>query len=177
MHFSINGGAHGATAGRIFFGNKLNYHLDSELLGTPFCSAMTMYSADFTDEPKYISEDGQYNIEEKPRHHYDTVWVAMLTNFQIMTAENWPSVLYDTMKASGGTGILGALYVILSLVINNYFILALFLAVLIDEFTAEIKEESSGPAMVSAFEVDAVLSSEDEGWSDDEGAADLQRVV
>ena len=46
---------------------------------------------------------GQYkNLrEEKPRANFDSFIVAFLTVFQLLTMENWNSILYSTMDQSG----------------------------------------------------------------------------
>jgi hypothetical protein len=46
---------------------------------------------DINDEIALLG-DNVANVWNKPRHHYDNLGFSMLTNFQIMTGENWPSV-------------------------------------------------------------------------------------
>ncbi len=132
-----------AIAGRIFFAGEMNFHLEELAENTASfpCSLLDIMNSKRDPRRHAIAVDnhGQYDVENKPRHHYDTLPNAMMTNFQIMTAENWPSVLYDTMKAGGY--FLGAAYVCGSFVVNNYFILALLLAVLIDEFSSHSDDD------------------------------------
>ena len=42
---------------------------------------------------------GQFNFEDgKPRGNYDAFIIGFLTVFQVLTTENWNSVLYDSMR-------------------------------------------------------------------------------
>eukprot|EP00951_Prasinocladus_malaysianus_P002849 scaffold20217_cov44-Prasinocladus_malaysianus.AAC.1 len=65
------------------------------------------------------------------RHHFDDIYISFITIFQILTGENWNTVMYDGMRS---TGELAVVYFVLLVVVGNYIILNLFLAILLDNF-------------------------------------------
>lgn len=83
---------------------------------------------------------GQFNNydEPKPRANFDSFGVAFLTVFQLLTMENWNSILYTTMQQSSWTA---AIYLISWIFIGNFVLLNLFLAILLDSFVEEDEEE------------------------------------
>lgn len=94
--------------------------------------------------------DEAFPGDEKPRAHFDNIWWAFVTVFQVLTGENWNEVLYFTVHAVGGIGV--AYFVLLSLV-GNYLILNLFLAILLGNFDSvdeDIEEEGAGTASSAA---------------------------
>ena len=68
---------------------------------------------------------------DQPRHHFDDFFWAFITIFQVLTGENWNEVMYDGMRTKGDAA---CLYFILLVVIGNYIVLNLFLAILLDNF-------------------------------------------
>ena len=70
-------------------------------------------------------------MSDQPRHHFDDFFWAFITIFQVLTGENWNEVLYDGMRTKGDAA---CLYFILLVVIGNYIVLNLFLAILLDNF-------------------------------------------
>ncbi len=84
----------------------------------------------------------QFNFPDTgvPRYNYDSFNSAFLTSFQVMTIENWPLVLYAGLR-SGVNQAITILYFLSWIVIGNYILLQLFLAVLIDSFMEEDEEE------------------------------------
>ena len=75
---------------------------------------------------------------EVPRHNFDTLLWALVTVFQVLTGEDWNAVMYDGMAANGSS----ALYFVLLLVIGNFLVLNLFIAILLTNFgQQEISEE------------------------------------
>ena len=74
-----------------------------------------------------------------PRHNFDTLLWALVTVFQVLTGEDWNAVMYDGMAANGNSS---ALYFVLLLVIGNFLVLNLFIAILLTNFgQQEISEE------------------------------------
>uniref|UniRef100_A0A7S1XCD4 Voltage-gated ion channel superfamily n=1 Tax=Tetraselmis chuii TaxID=63592 RepID=A0A7S1XCD4_9CHLO len=65
------------------------------------------------------------------RHHFDDIYMSFITIFQILTGENWNSVMYDGMRSVGNYAVV---YFVLLVVVGNYIILNLFLAILLDNF-------------------------------------------
>ncbi|GBP31103.1 Voltage-dependent calcium channel type D subunit alpha-1 [Eumeta japonica] len=81
---------------------------------------------------------GKFNydpVEEKDRHNFDCFWQALLTVFQILTGEDWNTVMYEGIKAYGGAGsvgILACIYFIILFICGNYILLNVFLAIAVD---------------------------------------------
>lgn len=67
-------------------------------------------------------------FEEHPRSHFDDFGASMMSVFQILTGENWNTVMYDAMHANG---IAACFYFIALTVVGGYIMLNLFLAVLL----------------------------------------------
>lgn len=76
---------------------------------------------------------------QKPRHHFDGIAVAYITAFQVMTTDNWIAVMWDTYRASG-TPALGIFPMVI--VVGNFIVLNVFLAILLSTFAAAAKEEA-----------------------------------
>eukprot|EP00931_Biecheleriopsis_adriatica_P023690 TRINITY_DN14902_c0_g1_i1.p1 TRINITY_DN14902_c0_g1~~TRINITY_DN14902_c0_g1_i1.p1 ORF type:complete len:2368 (-),score=487.75 TRINITY_DN14902_c0_g1_i1:53-7156(-) len=66
-----------------------------------------------------------------PRAHFDTFVWSFVTIFQILTGENWNTVMYDGMRAAGWPALFYFLFVVL---FGNFVILNLFLAILMSNF-------------------------------------------
>ena len=73
-----------------------------------------------------------------PRANFDSFTISMITWFQILTIENWQSILFP-MVAQGGWS--AAIYLISWIFLGNYVLLNLFLAILLDSFVEEDEEE------------------------------------
>lgn len=74
------------------------------------------------------------DISELPRGNYDTFEIAFITVFQVLTMENWQTVLFDSMKNDSPNKYIVAQYYILWIFIGNFILLNLFLAILLDSF-------------------------------------------
>ena len=68
---------------------------------------------------------------DTPRHNFDTLLWALVTVFQVLTGEDWNAVMYDGMAANGSWS---ALYFVALLVIGNFLVLNLFIAILLTNF-------------------------------------------
>ena len=90
-------------------------------------SGATGYCAKYGDG-LYLARLGE---SDQPRHHFDDFFWAFITIFQVLTGENWNEVMYDGMRTKGNAA---CLYFILLVVIGNYIVLNLFLAILLDNF-------------------------------------------
>lgn len=95
---------------------------------------------------------GKFNLgdDEIPRSNFDSFWRALITVFQILTGEDWNAVMYDGIRAWGGIGEGGSaiaiLYFIFLVVVGNYILLNVFLAIAVDnladaENLTEMEEE------------------------------------
>lgn len=72
--------------------------------------------------------------------NFDTFWVAFITVFDIVTLDNWITVL-SLLYNSEKTPIITNFYVISWIFLGNFALLNLFLAILLDGFTQSLEEE------------------------------------
>nr|XP_033774311.1 voltage-dependent L-type calcium channel subunit alpha-1S isoform X1 [Geotrypetes seraphini] len=80
---------------------------------------------------------GKFNFEdmEVRRSTFDNFPQALISVFQILTGEDWNSVMYNGIQAYGGPsfpGVLVCLYFIILFVCGNYILLNVFLAIAVD---------------------------------------------
>lgn len=77
---------------------------------------------------------GKFDFPEgRPRAHYDDFPAALISNFQLLTLENWPSLLASGMRSTAGPA--SALYFIVWIFLGNYILLNLFMSVLLESFS------------------------------------------
>ena len=67
---------------------------------------------------------------------YDSFWDAFLSSFQVMITENWNNVLQSVYASHFSTWI-GSIYLVSWVIIGNWILLNLFLAIILDEFSNE----------------------------------------
>ncbi|XP_046879215.1 LOW QUALITY PROTEIN: voltage-dependent L-type calcium channel subunit alpha-1C [Hypomesus transpacificus] len=78
---------------------------------------------------------GKFNFDETRRSTFDNFPQSLLTVFQILTGEDWNSVMYDGIIAYGGPsfpGMLVCIYFIILFICGNYILLNVFLAIAVD---------------------------------------------
>ncbi|XP_057583619.1 LOW QUALITY PROTEIN: voltage-dependent L-type calcium channel subunit alpha-1S [Hippopotamus amphibius kiboko] len=80
---------------------------------------------------------GRYDFEdtEVRRSNFDNFPQAIISVFQVLTGEDWNSVMYDGIMAYGGPsypGVLVCIYFIILFVCGNYILLNVFLAIAVD---------------------------------------------
>ncbi|XP_059533698.1 voltage-dependent L-type calcium channel subunit alpha-1S isoform X1 [Myotis daubentonii] len=80
---------------------------------------------------------GRYDFEdtEVRRSHFDSFPQALISVFQVLTGEDWNSVMYNGIMAYGGPsypGVLVCIYFIILFVCGNYILLNVFLAIAVD---------------------------------------------
>ncbi|XP_074537926.1 voltage-dependent L-type calcium channel subunit alpha-1D isoform X4 [Halichoeres trimaculatus] len=80
---------------------------------------------------------GKFNFDETvtKRSTFDNFPQALLTVFQILTGEDWNTVMYDGIMAYGGpssSGMVVCIYFIILFVCGNYILLNVFLAIAVD---------------------------------------------
>jgi len=84
-----------------------------------------------------------FNFDDTvPRGNFDEFGAAFITVFQVLTMENWQTVLYDSMR-SEVSKFLVSTYYIAWIFVGNFILLNLFLAILLDSFLGEEEEEES----------------------------------
>ncbi|XP_076224247.1 ca[2+]-channel protein alpha[[1]] subunit D isoform X7 [Nomia melanderi] len=138
---------------------------------------------------------GKFNFSEmqdKPRHNFDSFWQSLLTVFQILTGEDWNAVMYDGIRAYGGVasfGMLACFYFIILFICGNYILLNVFLAIAVDnladaesltaiekeaeEEAEKNKSHSASPARDEGS-VDHGDDGEGTGGEDEGGGTDLE---
>uniref|UniRef100_A0A8C5XIE4 Voltage-dependent L-type calcium channel subunit alpha n=1 Tax=Microcebus murinus TaxID=30608 RepID=A0A8C5XIE4_MICMU len=80
---------------------------------------------------------GRYDFEdlEVRRSNFDTFPQALISVFQVLTGEDWTSLMYNGIMAYGGPsypGVLVCIYFIILFVCGNYILLNVFLAIAVD---------------------------------------------
>ncbi|KAJ8778554.1 hypothetical protein J1605_013523 [Eschrichtius robustus] len=80
---------------------------------------------------------GRYDFEdtEVRRSNFDNFPQALISVFQVLTGEDWNSVMYNGILAYGGPtypGVLVCIYFIILFVCGNYILLNVFLAIAVD---------------------------------------------
>uniref|UniRef100_A0A671SLR8 Voltage-dependent L-type calcium channel subunit alpha n=1 Tax=Sinocyclocheilus anshuiensis TaxID=1608454 RepID=A0A671SLR8_9TELE len=78
---------------------------------------------------------GKFNFDETRRSTFDNFPQSLLTVFQILTGEDWNSVMFDGIMAYGGPsfpGMLVCIYFIILFICGNYILLNVFLAIAVD---------------------------------------------
>uniref|UniRef100_A0A3Q0TCE5 Voltage-dependent L-type calcium channel subunit alpha n=1 Tax=Amphilophus citrinellus TaxID=61819 RepID=A0A3Q0TCE5_AMPCI len=80
---------------------------------------------------------GKFNFSDhRPRRsNFDNFPQALISVFQILTGEDWTSIMYNGIMAYGGPvipGILVSIYFIILFVCGNYILLNVFLAIAVD---------------------------------------------
>ncbi len=84
---------------------------------------------------------GNFNFADgRPRHNFDTLLWSITTVFQILTGEDWNAVMYDGIRA---TTSISAFYFVSLILIGQYIILNLFIAILLANFGAQHEEEEA----------------------------------
>merc|ERR1719313_2034654 len=89
---------------------------------------MYLFGAKF----RWEGEEGDH------RCHFDNMYRAMVTVFQMLTIEDWPGVMYDGVRAAGFAS---SLYFMSAIIIGTYFLCNLFIAILLDSFAERAKEK------------------------------------
>ncbi|XP_073235068.1 voltage-dependent L-type calcium channel subunit alpha-1D-like [Porites lutea] len=109
---------------------------------------------------------------DAPRTNFDNFLKAMLAVFQIMTGEDWNAVMYNGIVASGGPhtiqGILSSLYFISLVILGNYTLLNVFLAIAVDNLAnaqAVTQDEKEEQRMIEAIKRKRMEKRTSPGWA------------
>lgn len=79
---------------------------------------------------------------EPVRHNFDNLMWSLITVFQVLTQEDWNQVLYDAMRS---TTKWASVYFILLMIIGNYILFNLLVAILVEGFSTETEGILSSP--------------------------------
>ena len=74
----------------------------------------------------------------RPRHNFDTLIWSIMSVFQILTGEDWNVIMYDGIRA---TSSVSAFYFVSLILVGQYIILNLFIAILLANFGAQHEED------------------------------------
>uniref|UniRef100_A0A8C9YJW3 Voltage-dependent L-type calcium channel subunit alpha n=1 Tax=Sander lucioperca TaxID=283035 RepID=A0A8C9YJW3_SANLU len=126
---------------------------------------------------------GKFNFDETvtKRSTFDNFPQALLTVFQILTGEDWNTVMYDGIMAYGGpasSGMVVCIYFIILFICGNYILLNVFLAIAVDNLadaeslnTAQKEEEeakkrknSVKPPVLKVVPAEALLEEDKESY-------------
>ncbi|CAD8189628.1 unnamed protein product [Paramecium octaurelia] len=77
------------------------------------------------------------------RQSYDDIQSAFLVVFQVLTLENWNSILWDLL-IQDVSAFITVPYLVFWIMIGNYVFLNLFLAILLENFEEEYKNDKAG---------------------------------
>uniref|UniRef100_A0A671YWB7 Voltage-dependent L-type calcium channel subunit alpha n=1 Tax=Sparus aurata TaxID=8175 RepID=A0A671YWB7_SPAAU len=114
---------------------------------------------------------GKFNFDETRRSTFDNFPQSLLTVFQILTGEDWNSVMYDGIMAYGGPsfpGMLVCIYFIILFICGNYILLNVFLAIAVDNLadaeslTSAQKEEEEEKERKKLINMDEYCGDESE---------------
>uniref|UniRef100_A0A3P9JF42 Voltage-dependent L-type calcium channel subunit alpha n=1 Tax=Oryzias latipes TaxID=8090 RepID=A0A3P9JF42_ORYLA len=114
---------------------------------------------------------GKFNFDETRRSTFDNFPQSLLTVFQILTGEDWNSVMYDGIMAYGGPsfpGMLVCIYFIILFICGNYILLNVFLAIAVDNLadaeslTSAQKEEEEAKERKKLASMDDCCGDENE---------------
>eukprot|EP01052_Picozoa_sp_SAG31_P005931 SAG31_NODE_268_length_18767_cov_4.644900_7_plen_1271_part_00 len=87
-------------------------------------------------QPGEISTGMEFGEPDFPRSNFYYFGSGIITNFQIMSGEDWAPVMYDYMHCSGNWA---ATYFVIMVLLMNFFLLNIFVAVILENF--ELSEE------------------------------------
>mmetsp|Transcript_2583 Transcript_2583/g.3505 ORF Transcript_2583/g.3505 Transcript_2583/m.3505 type:complete len:1818 (-) Transcript_2583:287-5740(-) len=91
---------------------------------------------------------GNY-IPYSERSRFTDFGIAMLTIFQMLTGENWNEVMFSSITATGSYFIV--VYFILVVIIGNFLVLNLFLAIMLSDFSCGEPPDFSFHNFVNTF--------------------------
>ena len=104
-------------------------------------------------------------MEEVPRWNFDDLWSSMLIVFMCVSGDSWPDVMWDTTsETSRGT----PLYFVMLVVLGDFMIMNLFIAILLVQFENDEK-------VLWSISADAALSLMIEGQSSPAELLEAQR--
>ncbi|GIL75525.1 hypothetical protein Vretifemale_5297, partial [Volvox reticuliferus] len=79
--------------------------------------------------------------------NFDTLWQSAYTVFQLLTADNWVATSWDGMRARGTAAVL---YFVAWIIVGNFVLLTLFLAILITNFQSDEEPPPSEDELTGA---------------------------
>ena len=81
-----------------------------------------------------------------PRAHYDTLLWSMTTVFQVLSGENWNTVMYDCIRSVGWIAVA---YYLALIIVGMFVVLNLFLAILLNNFSGLTEDDDGEPGTLA----------------------------
>uniref|UniRef100_A0A7S2FHT8 Ion transport domain-containing protein n=1 Tax=Octactis speculum TaxID=3111310 RepID=A0A7S2FHT8_9STRA len=124
--------------GMEFFANKMRFDPANQAIegDEDFYKVISDAKGSFTNggfEIHSSSDFWQNSDDCRPRGHFDTLWWGFVTIFQILSGENWNSVMYDGWRATNVSWC--PIYFVLLLVLGNFIVVNLFLAIMLSNLS------------------------------------------
>lgn len=125
---------------------------------------------------------------EKTRMNFDSFSNSLFSCFQVLTGEDWNTILYDGVMAYGGPkklGLVASLYFIILFIFGNYILLNVFLAIAVDSLAGGEEEEVEKDEVVASpqdetieegFEDTPENGDNDEERRDEDGSIELDNL-
>ena len=93
---------------------------------------------------------GEFNFPEGlPRGNFDNFHWAFVTTFQLLTTENWNDILTSSLRSS--LGICSSFFLIFWIILGNFILLNLFLAILLDSVESYKEDKKEEVVEVDTF--------------------------
>ncbi|GLC62201.1 Caveolin-2 [Pleodorina starrii] len=89
---------------------------------------------------EYLAMVGKSQV---PRAQFDNMLWGLYTVFQVLTGENWNDVMYDAMRTVSPWA---SLYFVGVILIGNYLVFNLFIAILLDNLDLKVQEANTAAA-------------------------------
>ena len=105
----------------------------------------------------YMLNDYSGQWKDKGRLNFDTFPMAFITNFIVLSGDDWNTIMYSTMSKAGS---LSCLFFIILIVIGRYAILSMLTAIIFDEVEREsisVIKQSVRTTMLSVFKFEHAL--------------------
>lgn len=89
----------------------------------------------------YMTQYGNKMGETLPKMNFKDIGYAFASTFQILTMENWQTILFDLLGDDRNDKFLVVVFLMLWIFIGNFVILNLFLSILLEAFLVEGEED------------------------------------
>jgi len=148
-----------ALCGLQFFANRFRFGDDGKRIeftvgplegnpdfawntGVPLFGMQTSMWNSGVEDGKNVYLNPEFFAADVPRAHFDDVWWSATTIFQVLSGENWNTVMYDGWKS---TGYFAVAYFVSLVVFGAFIVLNLFLAILLGGFDSGADEDEPKP--------------------------------
>jgi uncharacterized membrane protein len=106
-----------------------------------------------------ITSDEWIFAPDRPRSNFDSFTQSFVTVFQLVTIDNWNTVMFDCQRALGGAAGLFPVMVIMS---GSFVTMSMFLAILIHNFTKEDPSDDELEGMMGDDATDVTMLASEE---------------